>query len=609
MTTSGVQTLTLDEDLIERYVRAVERAGLCGDTARHAALLFLRTVGSIERWALLPLETRCSLPSRALRVAAWMFVTGRAPAPVDYVIAARTNLGDSAAKHHAEFHSRFRKAALELGFTEDRARRQWSALALVAAVAGLIPDSVDGPTLERGRELLFTEAMRQDRAGYAWATSMSLFQAQATLFHLGQIFEVPPRRSATKLPEIEAQWNDVPEELAETAFRYVEQLKVSLRPQTIRQIEHTLREFCGLVAREAPGVTAVRDIERRHVEMYKTWLIDRTSTKTEKPLTRNTVGKRLGLLANFFERITEWGWTDVPARIPVFAGDKPIPEERLPRFIDDGAAAKLLIATRSDPDLFTRLSVEFLVRTGLRVGELLDLTVDAVVQIGSAYWLRVPLGKLHNDRYIPLHPQMKALLDEWIAQRPENLRSPYMFIEHGRRIRRSRVAMALSKVAATAGIGHVTPHQLRHTLATQAINRGMSLEALAALLGHKTLSMTLVYARIADSTVADEYFAVSEKVDELYDKAAALPADVEGSKMAKLRNEMDRRMLGNGYCARPVDIDCHFESICESCAFFVTTIEFKPTLQRQRDDAESKGQVGRQRIFEGLIERLQRDAS
>jgi hypothetical protein len=78
----------------------------------------------------------------------------------------------------------------------------------------------------------------------------------------------------------------------------------------------------------------------------------------------------------------------------------------------------------------------------------------------------------------------------------------------------------------------------------------MSLEALAALLGHKTLSMTLVYARIAGRTVADEYFAVSERVEALYDTAAALPAKAEGKKMAKLRNEMHRRMLGNGYCAR-----------------------------------------------------------
>lgn len=37
-------------------------------------------------------------------------------------------------------------------------------------------------------------------------------------------------------------------------------------------------------------------------------------------------------------------------------------------------------------------------------------------------------------------------------------------------------------------------------------------------------------------------------------------------------------------------MDCHFVSICESCSFFVTTIEFRPTLQAQRDDAAHKGQ-------------------
>ncbi len=57
---------------------------------------------------------------------------------------------------------------------------------------------------------------------------------------------------------------------------------------------------------------------------------------------------------------------------------------------------------------------------------------------------------------------------------------------------------------------------LRHTLATQAINRGMCLEAIAALLGHRSMEMTLVYARIANRVVADEHQAVSAKIDTLY---------------------------------------------------------------------------------------------
>jgi hypothetical protein len=136
-----------------------------------------------------------------------------------------------------------------------------------------------------------------------------------------------------------------------------------------------------------------------------------------------------------------------------------------------------------------------------------------------------------------------------------------------------------------------------------------SLEALAALLGHRSLRMTLVYARIADRTVADEYFKVSAKVEALYDQPKHLPAQAEGSEMAKLRREMHRRMLGNGYCARPVELDCHFESICESCTFFQTTVEFRPTLEKQRDDAAAKGQLGRQRIFDGLLARLKEDVS
>jgi hypothetical protein len=123
------------------------------------------------------------------------------------------------------------------------------------------------------------------------------------------------------------------------------------------------------------------------------------------------------------------------------------------------------------------------------------------------------------------------------------------------------------------------------------------------------MAMTMVYAHIADRTVADEYFAVSEKVEALYDSSPQLPADAEGTEMLKLRREMHSRMLGNGHCARPVEMDCHFESICESCTFFVTTIDFRPTLQRQRDDAAEKGQIGRKKISDAILDRLDDEAS
>ena len=245
-----------------------------------------------------------------------------------------------------------------------------------------------------------------------------------------------------------------------------------------------------------------------------------------------------------------------------------------------------------------------LARTGLRTGELLDLTIDAVVLIGTHHWLRVPVGKLHTDRYIPLHPAVQTLLDDWIATRPDTLRTNLLFVDRGRRIPRSRVQHAVADCAQRAGLGHVTPHQLRHTLATQAINRGMSLEAIASLLGHHSLTMTMVYARIADRTVADEYFNVTEQVEALYQRPHQLPADAEGDNMRRLRTEAERRLLGNGWCTRPREVDCRYETICKTCSFFATTVDFRSTLQAQHDDALDRDQHGRVQLYQNLLTRL-----
>ena len=150
-------------------------------------------------------------------------------------------------------------------------------------------------------------------------------------------------------------------------------------------------------------------------------------------------------------------------------------------------------------------------------------------------------------------------------------------------------------------------HRLRHTLATQAINRGMRLEAIAALLGHRKMEMTLIYARIANRVVADEYAAVSAKIDALYGQPPALPADYETTGMARLRREAHARMLGNGLCTRPVQLDCKMESACETCSYFQTTIEFRPTLQRQRDHARDHGQPERAAIFDTLIQQVDQE--
>ena len=138
-----------------------------------------------------------------------------------------------------------------------------------------------------------------------------------------------------------------------------------------------------------------------------------------------------------------------------------------------------------------------------------------------------------------------------------------------------------------------------------SFNRGMRLEAIAALPGHQKMEMTLIYARIANRVVADEYAQVSAKIDALYGQPPALPADYESTGMARLRRETHARMLGNGLCTRPPELDCRLESACETCAYFRTGTEFLPILVRQRDHARDHGQADRAALFDGLIHRAQ----
>jgi site-specific recombinase XerD len=394
--------------------------------------------------------------------------------------------------------------------------------------------------------------------------------------------------------------------LASTMGRYLAQAATTLAPASVEAVDKALRNFARYLVDHEPDIRRVGEIDRDIAEDYKVWLAAQTG-RTGQPLAANTRRQRLGMLRTFFERVIEWDWPDAPMRNPFMVGDMPAQPEPLPNFLSDHDAARLMTAARADTDLLRRLIIEILARTGLRVSELCDLAPDAVVRIGDNHWLRVPVGKLHNDRYVPLHPDLVELLTAWIADHYDRIRQQRRLIPTPTGpLNRHRVARILDRAARVAGIGHVHPHQLRHTLATQAINRGMRLEAIAALLGHRSLRMTLVYARIADRTVADEYAAVSEQVDALYGHTQ-LPAEAEPRQMARLRHEAHARLLGNGLCTRPAQLDCRMETVCETCTYFQTGPDFVPILIRQRDHARDRNQTERAVLFDHLIQQADQD--
>lgn len=422
--------------------------------------------------------------------------------------------------------------------------------------------------------------------------------AVASVAAVGYVGPGKPRPRQVDWPQITA----IAPVLAGTMLRYLDQIALSLRPASVTAADRILRQFAGYLTAEFLTINGLVDVDRHHVEAFKHHLATRLSqNKTGRTLTPTTIRIVLGTLRTFFERVSEWDYPDAPTRVLIFNGDLPTPDDPLPKFLSDPDAAKLMRAA-ADADPVRRLVVEMLARTGLRVGEFCELTADAVVFMNHRHWLRVPIGKLHNDRYVPLHPQLVELLDDHAKGRTDDIDRLIVF--NGKRLDRHMVARMLRRVGKAAGIGHVHPHQLRHTLATQAINRGMSLEAIAAMLGHKTLRMTLVYARIADRTVADAYDRVTNEVDALYTKPAGLRSAPGGTAaMAHLAAEFDQKLLGNGHCNRPSQLDCQFESICESCAYFSTNKTFAPVLEAQRDHAADRDQHHRVDLFNMLIER------
>ncbi|HZU72680.1 MAG TPA: site-specific integrase [Acidimicrobiales bacterium] len=408
----------------------------------------------------------------------------------------------------------------------------------------------------------------------------------------------PPKRRRPKPPSRalprETTWEEIAgaaPRMAATMAAYIEQLGISQRPASAAAASLALRHLAAHLVASDASCLAVADIGRAHIEAYKVALAARPGQNG--PLSKTTIRHNLGMLRTFFERIIDWDWEDAPRRVPIFVGDIPKADEPLPRFLDDPRAAKFMATLAVDPDRRRRLLVELLARTGMRAGELGGLRDDAMYRVGDTWWLRIPIGKLHNDRNVPLHPLLVGLITDYQTWRGPSRNGFLLERDDGKPFDRRTIHRYVESVARRAGVGHVHPHQLRHTLATQCLNRGMSLEAIAALLGHRSPRMTLVYARISDTNVADQYFNATRAVE-----ADAVSLSTSDDHEGTVEH---RRLLGNGHCTRPLELDCRFQTICEGCGFYETGAEFVDILRRQRDDATAHADLERTNLYDQLV--------
>ncbi len=156
---------------------------------------------------------------------------------------------------------------------------------------------------------------------------------------------------------------------------------------------------------------------------------------------------------------------------------------------------RLIEASRDYVDL---IAVALMAESGLRASELLSLRV---VDIDFNSGIARVTGKYGKQRIVVLGPLSRAILAGYIVGSRLNPNDRLINMSYQALYKR------LKKLAIIAGIdpNKVRPHVLRHTFATEAIKRGMSLPALQKLLGHSDLKITQVYLHLTNEDVKREY--------------------------------------------------------------------------------------------------------
>jgi len=176
--------------------------------------------------------------------------------------------------------------------------------------------------------------------------------------------------------------------------------------------------------------------------------------------------------------------------------------DALPRAMNPKDARRLIEVIDTVRD---RALILLLLRTGMRIGEVLGLAVtDVDLREKKIHLLQ---GEKNNmGRVIYLSNDALFALKRWLATR--NTEEKYIFHgQHGRlcySAARSRFMHYLAK----ARLEHkgYTVHSCRHTFASELLNAGMRLEVLQQLLGHQDIEVTRRYARLTDKTREEEYF-------------------------------------------------------------------------------------------------------
>jgi len=263
------------------------------------------------------------------------------------------------------------------------------------------------------------------------------------------------------------------------------------RPNTIKITYGVLVPF--LVFLKGVGKDGIKEVKRDDIEAF-------IEHEQDRGLKISTVKTSLAILKAFFRFCMERGV--VGEEVFPWKMKTKLPEA-LPRAMEPVDVERLLSANSSPRD---RAMILLLLRTGMRIGELLSTTIRDV-NLKEQKILIFEAEKNLLGRVVYFSDDAKEALEAWLEIR--GFMPGLLFYGYkGKSLSYPAARMAFIRYLKRAGISHkgYTLHCLRHTYATELLNALMPIECLEKLLGHKNLDVTRRYARLSDKTREEEYF-------------------------------------------------------------------------------------------------------
>ena len=150
-------------------------------------------------------------------------------------------------------------------------------------------------------------------------------------------------------------------------------------------------------------------------------------------------------------------------------------------------------------NLRDRAMIDFLLSTGIRVGELVRLNIE---DIDFSERECVVYGKGDKERKAYFDAKAKLHLMNYIESRTDNNKALFVSLNRPHdRLTESGVELRLREMGKKLGVEKVHPHKFRRTMATRAIEKGMPIEQVQKILGHEQIDTTLRYAMVNQNNV------------------------------------------------------------------------------------------------------------